>query len=60
VHLWCAHGDERPSDSVIASDHRERGNLTVVVVKDCEIASASPRNDPGDFQDNDPEGYSRQ
>jgi hypothetical protein len=30
---------------VNASDHRERGNLTVVVLKDCEIASASPRND---------------
>lgn len=32
---------------VIASDHRERGNLTVVVLKFCEIASvaALPRND---------------
>ncbi len=35
---------------VIASDHRERGNLTVVVLKDCEIASVAPlpRNDAGE------------
>ena len=35
---------------VIASDQRERGNLTVVALKNCEIASASPRNDTRDFQ----------
>src|SRR5574337_499554 len=39
---------------VIASDHRERGNLIVVVLKDCEIASASPRNDTGDIANNSP------
>src|SRR5574337_1956832 len=37
--------DMNTPPSVIASDQRERGNLTVVVLKDCEIASASPRND---------------
>jgi len=40
--------------NAIASDHRERGNLTVVVLNDCKIASASSRNDPrGDFLGND-------
>ncbi len=42
-----------PRRVVIASDQRERGNLTVVVLKDCGIASASPRNDMGDFRSND-------
>lgn len=47
--LRQAHGYERPSESVIASDQRERGNLTVCIRKDCEIASASPRNDAEDL-----------
>jgi len=38
--------------SVIASTRRVRGNLIVVVLKNCEIASASPRNDTGDFLGN--------
>lgn len=36
--------------SVIASDRRERGNLTVVILKDCEIASVTPRNDTETFE----------
>ena len=42
-------GHETPSGSVIASDQRERGNLSAVVLEDCEIALASPRNDRGGF-----------
>ena len=41
---------------VIASDHRERGNPAVVVLKSCEIALASPRNDTGDCLSNNGSG----
>jgi hypothetical protein len=30
-----------------------RGNFTVIVRKDCEIASTSPGNDAGELLDND-------